>query len=577
MVDSVSSRFTASDISSQTTNTAPDVAVNADGRIATFWTNAGLGLQGRIHDQNESPVTGLLDIDPGGEGSTQDVGVTALPDGDFLATWTVRSDELRDGPNNARQVPAGQVFSSDGTPQTDTFALAESEPFIKSDDNIEVVQLGEDRMLATWVSTGNFEEDEKVIGRLLTADGTPIDAPYTIQAERDGSAVSDVDAAALERGGAVLVWHDNRRDKDDVDDFNAIRAEIVDGNGQTVRDKFLINETTAGQQTDPAVGALENGGFAVAWQQNPEQSGEPWTVQTKAFTASGNGAGSETEIAAPDNAGTTPTVAGTVDGTYTVAWVNADNTTTDLEACKLSATGDPLSGVKKLANEGVNQVPELEPRSVDGAAVAWQSARETTGADTEIEMALLGDAPTSFFELPAGDQVTALYLGFFGRAADPAGATYWVDQYEADVSNARPAEVAEAMAGEFQFSDEATTIYPFLGDGTPANDEQAVETFVANVYDNLFDRTPETAGLDYWRGEIVDRISSGEDIGDVIVDIIAGAGGEDIATLANKTDVAQTYTAKTPADAFETDAIRSIVAGVDNTKATLDQGLAEVG
>ena len=64
MVDPVSTRFTASDISSETTHTAPDTAVNADGRVATFWTNAATWLQGRIQDQDGNPVTGLLDIDP---------------------------------------------------------------------------------------------------------------------------------------------------------------------------------------------------------------------------------------------------------------------------------------------------------------------------------------------------------------------------------------------------------------------------------------------------------------------------------------------------------------------------------
>ena len=307
-----------------------------------------------------------------------------------------------------------------------------------------------------------------------------------------------------------------------MDDFNAIRAEIVDDNGQTVRDKFLINETTAGQQTDPAVGALEDGGFAVAWQELPEESGAPWTVQTKAFTASGDGAGGETELAAPDNAGTTPTVAGTVDGTYTVAWANANDEGVDLEARKVAPDGNPISGVVKLDTDGSNQVPELEPRPVDGAALAWQSAVDLGSADTEIEAALLGEAQTSFFDLPADDQVTALYLGFFGRAADPAGATFWADQYESDVSQATPVDVAETMAGEFQFSDEATTIYPFLGSNTSANDNEAVETFVTDVYENLFDRPPETAGLDHWRGEIVNRISADADIGDVIIDIIAG-------------------------------------------------------
>lgn len=434
MVASVTERFTPSDINTETTNIAPDVAVNAAGHVAAFWSTAGGRLAGRIHDESGAPVTGLLDIDRGGDGLAQGVGVTALENGNFLATWTVRSDQLRDGPNNAAVVPAAQVFAADGTPQTDTFALAQQARYIGPDDDVVVAPLSDDQLLASWVTQGSNEDDQKLVGRRLTSEGTPLDAPYTIQTEDPLSGVGDVDAAGLENGGAVLVWDDNLRDEEGVENFVAIRAEIVDANGQTVRDRFLINETTVGDQSDPAVGALANGGFAVAWQDIPENASVPVTVQTRAFTAAGDGLGNETELAAPDNAGTTPTVTGTADGSYTVAWANANDAGIALELRQAAANGEPLGASASVAPTGANQVPELSARPGGGAALAWQSASEIGSPDTSIEVALLGQSSgaTNMAPSAADDTGTTaagetVALDVLANDSDPDGDTLVLD------------------------------------------------------------------------------------------------------------------------------------------------------
>ena len=85
-------------------------------------------------------------------------------------------------------------------------------------------------------------------------------------------------------------------------------------------------------------------------------------------------------------------------------------------------------------------------------------------------------------------QVEALYVGYFGRAGDPAGVNGWVNSI-----NTGKATFA-SIAANFATSTEALNKYPYLT--TPFISSPT--TFVNSVYANLFNRTPDAAGLTFW-------------------------------------------------------------------------------
>jgi len=139
-----------------------------------------------------------------------------------------------------------------------------------------------------------------------------------------------------------------------------------------------------------------------------------------------------------------------------------------------------------------------------------------------------------------------------------------------------PAATAQEMASDFRFSDEAQGIYPFLDPAVSQNASAAqIDDFVGDVFDNLFNRTPEAAGLDFWTGEIQERLGSGQTIGDVIVDVMTGAGGDDVTTLQNKIEVANAYTNQ--ASTSQADESVQLVGSVDATQASVDQALSQIG
>ena len=114
-------------------------------------------------------------------------------------------------------------------------------------------------------------------------------------------------------------------------------------------------------------------------------------------------------------------------------------------------------------------------------------------------------------------QVQQLYLGYYGRPADPVGLAYWQSQ------------TLEAAKAGFAASAEFTNQYAGM----------TVAQQVAQVYVNLLGREADVNGLLYWSNEIV---SGRETIGTLVMSIQEDALGRDVTTLQMRTDYSAAFT-----------------------------------
>ena len=115
------------------------------------------------------------------------------------------------------------------------------------------------------------------------------------------------------------------------------------------------------------------------------------------------------------------------------------------------------------------------------------------------------------------EQVAEIYVATFNRAPDQAGLVYW--STHADFKTIEP------IAESFFYQKETQLLYP----DTMDNSE-----FVNEIYNNLFNRDAEPAGLTYW----VNALDSGTaSRANMIISIVNGAQGMDQKTLDNKTEV----------------------------------------
>ncbi len=152
-------------------------------------------------------------------------------------------------------------------------------------------------------------------------------------------------------------------------------------------------------------------------------------------------------------------------------------------------------------------------------------------------------------------QVQELYVAYLGRAADKAGLDYWTAEL-----NATPAVLTleDLRANFVNEQPEYAAIY---GDLTR-------EETVVQIYNNLFGRTPDAAGLTYWTTGDGASVNADQ----LMVAFISGASATDAKVIANKTLVAEVYTSTAGAQFSKADAA-AIISGVDNTNTSISTAL----
>src|SRR6185312_2801314 len=126
----------------------------------------------------------------------------------------------------------------------------------------------------------------------------------------------------------------------------------------------------------------------------------------------------------------------------------------------------------------------------------------------------------------ATDKITALYVGYFDRAPDPQGLSYWVGRFNAGMS-------LNDIANSFATQPETLATYSYLAapniGGVPA-----AQDFINSIYENLFNRAADAPGLAYWTAQLV---SGAVSPGLMIEAIIGGAQNADATIMNNKVAV----------------------------------------
>ncbi len=138
--------------------------------------------------------------------------------------------------------------------------------------------------------------------------------------------------------------------------------------------------------------------------------------------------------------------------------------------------------------------------------------------------------------------VASLYIGYFNRAPDPAGFVFWLDVVDKQAEALGAESLAfqkflnEDLPQFFAENPEPRSVYPFLETPSP----ESAESFLTNVYQNLFGRNPDEAGLEFYRDALLVPVGQAGNLspGQAISQIINGAvTAPDSVIVANKVDV----------------------------------------
>ncbi len=160
-------------------------------------------------------------------------------------------------------------------------------------------------------------------------------------------------------------------------------------------------------------------------------------------------------------------------------------------------------------------------------------------------------------------QIEALYIAYFGRAADAAGMNYWMSEALGQMaSGASIGQAVENVSAQFAASPENTP-YAALANTTlnPANSQQvALATgFIEKIYTNSFNHAADSTGLAYWLNQLFSGQST---FSAMVYNVESGAQGTDLAVLNYKMSAASYFTGltvgTTPSPAAMTAAVRSV-------------------
>jgi hypothetical protein len=175
------------------------------------------------------------------------------------------------------------------------------------------------------------------------------------------------------------------------------------------------------------------------------------------------------------------------------------------------------------------------------------------------------------------DKVQTMYVAYYGRPGDPAGVTFWADVLDGNNGDWTP-EIVDAFGTSAEFTERFATDE----EGNPVDNT----VLITELYQNMFNRAPEQAGLDFYLGLLEEGTAT---LASIALDIANGAQGLDLEILNNKVEVAGYYTEQVIAndaqyDSDDIDAAVDIIKGVthidasvDSAKSQVDEALAQQG
>ncbi|WP_153110561.1 DUF4214 domain-containing protein [Propionivibrio limicola] len=164
------------------------------------------------------------------------------------------------------------------------------------------------------------------------------------------------------------------------------------------------------------------------------------------------------------------------------------------------------------------------------------------------------------------DNIHQMYVSYFGRAADNAGAQYWNDVYVAYLNQGLSDDQAVAnIAADFALSTEFETNYPV----SMTNAE-----FVDAIYTNVLGRAADDAGKAYWVAQLESgAVSKSTFIVAIVNAVEVQTSGDDVVFLANRVEVSE-YFAETVTTST-TEQQTAVMDGVTADAATVTEAKAE--
>ncbi|MEZ6092908.1 MAG: hypothetical protein R3C03_01525 [Pirellulaceae bacterium] len=366
----------------------PATAMTPSGDFGIFWNGQGNGrtegVHGRIFQEGFSPPPPHIHVTPNGNqfnaspatGVPQSFPAVAVMEttGNYVAAWT--SFEQAGQDESGLGVYA-QLFAPDGSPLSGPILVNDMNT-VDDQSNPAVAISDNGSFVVVWQSLQQDGSGWGIFARQFAADGTPLGNEFGVNSIVLGDQVNPT-VAMNGLGDFVVAWQGVD------DDGSGIYSRRYLANGSPIDGtEFLVNPTTAGNQTAPdVVRANSDGRFLISWQS--EVVGLEGEVDVNVLASLYDSAGGLLNQEFMLNTTTDkdqvgPRAAMGPLGEFVVAWTNEGQTGSgaDVYARRFAADGTGLGNdfqVNDVILQG-QQYPDVGIDADLNFIVSWQSSHQ---------------------------------------------------------------------------------------------------------------------------------------------------------------------------------------------------------
>ena len=390
--------------SALTTPNGPPFPVNADstpvrrggstardgeGRFVIVWVQNDVEIRGQRWNADGTPIGTTFQVNTSTPTDLSRPLVAADPSGNFVVTWSTTAHAV------ARR------FDSNGAPLGDEFEVA---AYTTGTQDATGVAMSAAGFVVTW--TGEGEDGAGPFGRLFDASGAPITSDFRLNTTAlAGTGPFDPAVAMNAGGGFVVAWDDyvplaNR----------LLRGRRFEGDGESLGDDFVVRDDTTVNAEAPRIASDSAGNFLIVWQEGT--TGLDNDVFGRFYDISGETA-SDIFLVNQTTTGaqSSPAVSLADDGAFVVAFTHDPGLNRELKGVKGGTRSSPeivMDPLPSLAGPGIDTMGNgvFEPGESQVLRTAW------TNDTNEAVVSILGQA--SSFTGPSGadytiDDDTAFY------------------------------------------------------------------------------------------------------------------------------------------------------------------------
>jgi len=253
-----------------------------------------------------------------------------------------------------------------------------------------------------WTDNAVSDKGSRIMAQQLDAALTPIGAPITVSSAWKSKATGDQEkpeVALLPDGGAVVVWQGTTLSK--RLQVRQIFARFIGPDGSLVKKDIRVNANRKLHHTDPAVAVLTDGTVVVVWTAS-DQDGDRKGVFARQYTSSGRAIGREFQVNQFTlNNQRDPAIAALADGRFVVAWITElQRAAASVDVCAriFNADGSPATGEFFVNPSSANPCasPAVAASPTGGFVVAWsQNELLVSTAGSGSGVAVLGSSARS--------------------------------------------------------------------------------------------------------------------------------------------------------------------------------------